>query len=494
MRNLLLYCSKIGVTPFYSRNKGWWTNWVSSIMSLGGNIVNNKQSIFEEYHPLKALTVMAVPAVMSQLITLIYNIADTWFIGMTNDPGMVAACSLVLPIYMMVIVISNLFGAGGGSLISRLLGEKNETEAKKVFAVSFYMAVGVSVIFSGLTMAFCDPLLRLLGASSVTLGYGKQYLLYAVGIGGTFNVMSMVLSNLIRSCGYSREAGIGMSLGGVINIFLDPIFMFKVFPEGQQVAGAAFATMLSNIIAFGYFVVVCFRIRKKTVISVNLKEGLPRRKSVASIFGVGVPAAVAVLLFDVSSMVANKLMANHGDTALAAYGIVTKVERLPLNIGIGICLGMIPLVAYNYSAGNFKRMKSFFNWSRVLGLGIAVICVFLYFVGSREIMRFFIGDSETITLGTAFLKARCFATPFMFLCFNMVHYFNALGKGQVSFGLAFIRQLVFNIPIMLFLNRQFGAFGLVWTQLIADMFTVIVSYIAYGIFRPKPKQNLTMEG
>lgn len=455
-------------------------------------VMNEKKKVFEEYHALKALMIMAVPAIISQLITLIYNIADTWFIGLTNNPNMVAACSLVLPIYMLSVAISNLFGTGGGSLISRLLGDKNESEAKKVFALCMWMSVISAVVFACSTMVFSDFLLNLLGASNQTREYARQYMLYVVGIGGVFNVMSMVLSNLIRSGGYSKEAGIGISMGGILNIVLDPIFMFLVFPDGMQVTGAAFATMLSNIFTFIYFVIVCVNIRKKTVISITLKHGFPAKKSIWAIFGVGVPAGISVLLFDITNMIANKRMSMHGDTALAAFGIVTKVERLPLNIGIGICMGMIPLIAYNYSAKNVKRMKQIFNCARIVGVTIAVACIIFYFSCSAAIISFFIKDAETVQLGTGFLKARCFATPFMFLCFNMVHYFNAIGRGKISFGLAIVRQVIFNIPILLFLDYSYGAYGLVWTQLIADMFTATVSYIIY--FRKKMIKEVPLYG
>ena len=449
--------------------------------------MDEKKRVFEEYPVLKSLTIMAVPAIVSQLITLVYNIADTWFIGLTDNPSMVAACSLVLPIFLLSISISNLFGTGGGSLISRLLGDKKEMEAKKVFAISIWMSLLTAVAFAGITMLFCNPLLNVLGANDQTRDYARQYLFYVVGIGGVFNVMSMVLSNLIRSVGYSKEAGIGISFGGVLNMILDPILMFWIFPDGMQVTGAAVATMLSNVITFSYFVIICIKIQKSTVIGVSLRQGLPERSSIIEIFSVGIPAGVSVLLFDIANMSANKKMAIHGDTALAAYGIVTKVERLPLNIGIGICLGMIPLIAYNYAAKNRERMKQIFNCARILGVTIAVICVIFYHSFSAAIITFFIGDAETIQLGTAFLQARCFATPFMFLCFNMVHYFNAIGRGKISFWLAVVRQIVFNIPIMLILNNRYGAYGLVWTQLIADVCTVVVSYVVYFLVTRKMK-------
>lgn len=447
--------------------------------------MDEKKRVFEEYPVLKSLAIMAVPAVVSQLITLVYNIADTWYIGLTGDPNMVAACSLVLPIFMLTNVVANIFGTGGGSLISRLLGAGEQKEAGKVFAVSLWMSVALSLVLAGGSVIFADPFLKLLGASDNTIGFAKQYLIFVVGIGGTFSVLGMVLSNLIRSIGYSKEAGLGMGIGGVLNIILDPIFMFVIFPEGKQVMGAAVATMISNIVAFLYFVFVCVKIRENPVVSINPAKGLPTAKSMASIFGIGIPAGFSVFLFDVSNMFANNRMAAHGDTFLAAYGIITKVERLPLNIGVGICIGMIPLIAYNYSSGNKKRMKAIFNCARIVGLSIAAVCVVLYYVFSAQVVEFFIKDEQTVYWGTVFLRARCFATPFMFLCFNMVNFFTAVGKGRTSFLLPVIRQLVFNIPIMLLLDKFYGAAGLVWTQLTADVCTVIVSYVIFIAFKKK---------
>ena len=199
----------------------------------------------------------------------------------------------------------------------------------------------------------------------------------------------------------------------------------------------------------------------------------------AALFSVGIPAAVSLLLFDLTNIVINKLSSMHGDIELAAIGIVLKVERLPLNIGIGICLGMIPLAAFNYSAGNFKRMKAFFSAARLAGLVVSVCCVVLYRVFAPQIIRIFISDTDTVRYGTAFLQARCFATPFMFLSFHMVHFMQAIGRGKESFWLAFIRQIVLNIPFLFLLNHFFGMNGIVWTQVTADMINVVISYIIY---------------
>ena len=198
-----------------------------------------------------------------------------------------------------------------------------------------------------------------------------------------------------------------------------------------------------------------------------------------SLFSVGIPAAMSLFLFDLTNIVINRLSSAHGDIELAAMGIVQKVERLPLNTGIGICLGMMPLVAYNYAAKDYKRMKEFFSVARTAGLAFSLICVVLYRVFAANLIHAFIADAETIRFGTEFLQARCFATPLMFLSFHMVHFMQAVDRGTVSFWLAAIRQLALNIPLLFLLNHFFGMSGIVWTQATADFLNVIASYIIH---------------
>lgn len=438
------------------------------------------KEIFETKPVPAALAKMAIPTIVSQLITLIYNIADTWFIGQTNNPYMVAASSLVLTIFLMTAALANLFGVGGGNLVVRLLGGKDEEEAKKAASLSLVMAAGASLTFSVLCFLFMDPLLRLLGASDYTIGYAKQYLTFVVVIGAVPTVLANTMSAMVRNIGHSKEAGFGLGMGGVLNVILDPIFMFVIFPDGYQVAGAAVATMLSNVITLIYFILTYQKLKGETVLSLPRRVEKIRKDSLSSLFSVGIPAAMSLLLFDLTTMVINRLAAGHGDTQLAAIGIVLKVERLPLNIGIGICLGMTPLVAYNYASKNHKRMKEFFSAARFAGLVISVMCVVFYRFCAPYIVRAFISDADTVRYGTEFLQSRCFATPFMFLSFHMVHFMQAVNRGKVSFQLAVIRQICLNIPILILLNHFFGMSGIVWTQLIADAINVVVSYIIYG--------------
>ena len=450
----------------------------------------DKTLIFEKMSIPSALATMAIPTIVSQLITLIYNIADTWFIGQTNNPYMVAASSLVLTVFLMTTALANLFGVGGGTLAVRLLGSHQEEEAGKVASLSLVMAAGASLVFSVLCLIFMNPLLRLLGASDNTIGYARQYLLFVVVIGGLPTVLSNTMSSILRNVGYSREAAFGLSMGGLLNVALDPLFMFVLMPDGYEVMGAAISTMLSNFTALGYFVVIYRRVQDNSILALPKRIEKIRKNSVKSLFSVGVPAAMGVLLFDLTNMVINRLASAHGDFQLAAIGIVLKVERLPLNIGIGICLGMVPLVAYNYAAKNHTRMRRFFSAALLAGLVVSVLSVVLYYFTAPWLIRAFIKDAATVAYGTEFLQARCFATPFMFLSFHMVHFMQAVDRGKTSFHLAVIRQICLNIPILFLMNWLFGMTGIVWTQLTADILNVIISYIIYfRVLRQLPKDE-----
>jgi putative MATE family efflux protein len=448
--------------------------------------LEEKKYLFEEDSIWHAMMVMALPAIASQLIALIYNLADTWFIGRTNDPYMVASCSLVLPVYMLTIVISNIFGVGGGTLIARLIGSGDDKEASKVSAACIWMSLITALVFSVICLFMMTPLLRFLGASDNVLSYSRQYMFFVVVCGSLPVIMSNTLSSMLRSIGLSTKASFGLSFGGVLNIILDPLFMFVILGDGKQVMGAAIATLISNIVVVIYFIFTYLKAGKNTILRVRISE-YPSLSSLKAIFGVGLPAAAGIFMFDLCNIVINRLSASYGDIELAAIGIVLKAERLPLNIGVGICMGMVPLLAYNYSSGNTERMDAFFRFARAVGLVIGIISVILYYVFAPYIMKAFIENEQTVMYGTQFLRARCFATPLMFLCFSMVHFTQAIGRGKESFILAFIRQIVFNIPLLIILNRLFNMTGIVWTQATADFFTVVISYMIY--FRVRKQEG-----
>lgn len=441
--------------------------------------MKDNKELFESMPIAAAVRKMAVPTIIGQLIVLIYSMADTFFVGRTNNPYMVAAASLILPVFNIAIPLASIAGVGGGSLISRLLGTDEKEEAKRVFNLSVYLSLAMGLIYSLVLLAFMKPILMLLGAGSETYTFAYQYALCVIVVGGVPTILSNVFSNMVRSIGNSKQAAFGVTLGGVINILLDPIFMFVILPPGMEIMGAGIATCLSNIISCIYFIVVIARLGSDSVLRLALPRALPRRTNIGMIFVVGVPAAIATLLFDMDYIVLDRLMSAYGDTALAAIGIVLKAERLPLNIGIGICQGMVPMVAYNYASGNYKRMNEISMFSLKCGVICAIISIALYEMFASYIMRFFIADTQTVALGTEFLRIRCLATLFMFMSFYHVHLFNGYGRGREALFLGVMRWAVFNIPMLFALNHIFGMYGLVWSQLTADILTVALSFAVH---------------
>lgn len=441
--------------------------------------------IFERMPVARAVRTMAVPTVISQLIVLIYNMADTFFIGHTNNPYMVAGSSLILPIFNITLSLSGLAGVGGGMLVSRLLGKKQMEEARRVYSFSVYLGAALAALFSIGTLVFMRPLMRLLGAGDDTFQYASCYAFFVIVCGGVPTVLSNTLAALIRSVGESKKAGFGITMGGLVNIALDPLFMFVLLPDGMEIVGAGAATCLSNCIACVYFIVVLFRMKKDTVLRLCPPFQFPAGHSLAEIFIVGVPSSIATLLFDLDYIVIDRLMSGYNDIALAAVGIVLKVERLPLNIGIGICQGMSPIIAYNYSAKNYQRMNDTKRYSMRLGLICAAVSVALYELFAGPIMHIFIGDAQTVALGTSFLRIRVLATPLMFLSFFHVHLFNGFGEGWHALFLGVMRWAVFNIPMLFLLDRLIGIYGIVWSQTAADILTVALSFAVYHRYERK---------
>ena len=438
------------------------------------------KTIFESLPVGKALYEMALPTIFGQIIILIYNMADTFFLGRTNDPCMVAGVSLLLPVFNISLSLAGLTGAGGGSLIARLLGEKREDEAKKAASFSFWLALGIAAAFSLGMLAFLSPVLRLLGASDDTFRYARQYAFCVIVLGGTPTVLTNVLSNLIRSVGLSRQAGLGVTMGGLINIALDPLFMFVLLPKGSEVLGVGIATLLSNCISCGYFLLVYRGVRHSAALSLSVKIGLPEKSSIRSVFNVGIPSAVTTLLFDIDYIVIDRLMAGYGDIALAAVGIVLKAERLPLNVGVGLCQGMLPLVAYHFAGGNHQRMRRTIRLALFTGLIVGAVSISLYEIFAGDILRLFIRDAQTVALGSAFLRVRCLATPLMFMSFFTVYVFQGFGEGNRALFLGAVRWLAFNIPMLFLLNALFGRNGIVWAQVSADVLTVLLSFCVYS--------------
>lgn len=429
----------------------------------------SKDDLFAKVPVAQALFTMAVPTIISQIINLIYNVVDAFFIGRTGNSYMMAATSVTLTMVMMTVALSNLFGIGGGSQVARLMGRKKENDAKCVSAFSFYGAICIALLYSLLVFIFLDPLLRTLGASDATIGYAHNYALIVIVLGSLPSILSQALAHLLRNTGFSSKASFGLSMGGILNCFLDPLFMFVILPKGNEVTGAAIATTISNVISCLYLLYAFMNAKKEAPLSYRFTDaGKISSDNIRAVFTVGVPSALLTGLFDLANICVNIIASSHSDLVLAGMGIVMKVERIPNAINIGICQGMLPIVAYNYSSGNRKRMKDTINTARLSGLIISFLSIIFFQIFANDAAKLFLStkgsDAETAlkTIGYAalFLRIRCLASPVQLLNYHTSYCMQAMGKGKETLLHAFVRELLMYIPMMFILDRLFGETGL----------------------------------
>ncbi|MBQ7565622.1 MAG: cation transporter [Oscillospiraceae bacterium] len=437
----------------------------------------DKRELFERTPVLRAITTMAIPTIISQLINLIYNTVDAIFIGRTGNPYMVASVSLAFTLFMMTISFGNLFGIGGGSLIARLIGRREEENARAVSAFSVFGAIAISLLYSLLIGVFLEPILNFLGASPETLGFAKDYTFYVVILGSVPVVLAMTLSHLLRNTGYATQASLGLSGGGILNIFLDWLLITKVFPTEKAVMAAALATLLSNVAACIYLLCMTTYLRKRATLSLNPRRIREVQKNdLKELFTVGVPSAILTALYDVGNIFLNRLAAAHGDFELAAMGIVMKAERLPNAVNIGLCQGMLPIVAFNYAAKNRERMHDVIRTARKLGLIVALVSVALIELLAAYIVRIFFnttaGDAAAAaaTLGFAvtFLRIRCLASPLQFLNYHSSFCMQAMGDGRDTLIHAVTRILLIYVPSMYLMDALLGVNGLAWATLVGE--------------------------
>ena len=441
--------------------------------------VQNRE-LFETMPVPKALLTLALPTIASQLITMIYNLSDTFFIGLTEDPYKVAASSLSFSMFFFIHALAALWSVGGSTLISRLLGRREPEEAKTVCTVSLTGAALLTLLYCLACLIFMEPLLRLMGASDNTIGYACDYTVWATVIGGVPCCLNVVLANMLRSEGHAKNAAFGLGLGSILNIAFDPLLMFVLLPKGMEIVGASVATMFSNYVSLAYFAVVLIRLRRTDSVLVVDPRSLPRgMKHLREILSVGIPSALMASLSSISAMLVNVMVSGYGDIPLAALGIVKKIDMLPMNISSGFNMAMVPLVAYNYAAGNYRRMNDTIRFARRCCVLFAVFCIVFFELFPGLMVGIFIREPETFAVGVRLLRICCLAIPMMLVTFIVNHTFQATGMGKQSLLLSCARQGFICIPLMFLLRALFGMYGIVAAQPAADFLTMCIALILY---------------
>ena len=442
-----------------------------------------KSELFERTSIPRAVLTLSIPTVLSSLVMVLYNLADTYFVGMLQDPIQNSAVTLAAPVLLAFNAVNNLFGVGSSSMMSRALGAKDYDTVRRSSAFGFWCALVCGVLFSVLVTAFRAPLLTLLGADPETTAATAQYLLWTTTFGAAPAILNVVMAYLVRSEGATLHASIGTMSGCLLNIVLDPIF---ILPWGLNMgaAGAGCATFLSNCFACLYFFVLLFVRRRKTFVCVHPAMARPRREIVKGVFGVGIPASIQNLLNVTGMTVLNNFTAGFGPDAIAAMGISYKINMIPMYISLGISQGLMPLVSYNYGSGNVPRLKKAVLFTAKLSLSFMIVVSVCYFFASGTLIGLFMKTDAVVAYGSRFLRCMCVAQPFLCMDFLAVNVFQACGLGQYSLLFAILRKIVLEIPALYILNYFDPLYGLASAQTVAEVVlaTAAVAILVY-LFR-----------
>lgn len=439
----------------------------------------NKTALFENIPIPRAVAKLAVPTILSSLVMVIYNLADTYFVGMINDPIQNAAVTLAAPVLLAFNAVNNLFGVGTSSMMSRALGRKDYDTVYKSSAFGFYCALLSGLIFSLACTVFKMPLLRLLGADADTLAATSDYMMWTVNFGAVPAILNVVMAYMVRSEGSSLHASVGTMSGCLLNMILDPVF---ILPWGLNMgaAGAGLATFLSNCVAFLYFLVLVFVRRKKTFVCILPQKFCLRKEIVLGICGVGIPASIQNLLNVTGMTILNNFTAGFGADAVAAMGITQKINMVPMNIAMGLSQGIMPLVSYNYSSGNHRRMKDTILFTAKVCLGFIVVVVAGYYIGAGPLITMFMDNEVIVAYGSRFLRGFCIGLPFLCMDFLAVGVFQAVGMGKEALLFAIMRKILLEIPAIYILNTLFPLYGLAYTQFSAEVVLAAAAVIVLG--------------
>ena len=418
--------------------------------------------LFEKVPVPKAVATMAVPTMISMLVVVIYNMADTFFIGQTQDPLQVAAVSLATPVFMIFMALGNLFGIGGSSAISRALGEKHKDRAWHISSFCCYGALGLGVIVAVCSVLGMEGILGLIGASENTIGFARKYLLI-ISIGAPTILFSTAFANILRGEGAARESMVGNLLGTIVNI-------------------------AACLFYLQYF------LRKKSTLSISWKYFKVGEGIAKSVVAIGIPASLNNILMSFANIILNQALVGYGDTPVAAMGVALKSNMLVVLLQIGLCVGIQPLIGYNYGAGNKKRLMQVFKFTGIVSVIMGTILTLFMMVARKSLVQVFINDAQVITYGIQMVIALQLSAPFLGILFLCINTIQGMGKAIPSLLLTVCRQGLIFIPLIFILNHMFGLEGVIYAQPAADYLSIVVAIlICTHLFRNMEHRNESVE-
>ncbi len=437
--------------------------------------MENKKSmeLFSNAPISQAVFKNALPAMAAMLMVLVYNLADTFFIGQTHDALQVAAVSLATPVFLIFMAVGTMFGIGGTSVISRAMGEGRIEYAKKVCSFCMWGCVIVGVVMSACMLIFIDSILSLVGASADTWNMAKTYLMIVVCC-GPFVLISNCYSNVVRTEGESAKAMMGTLIGNLLNVVLDPILILGF---GWNIAGAAIATVIGNVIGAGYY--IAYFVRGKSSLSISLKDFTVKNKVASAVLAIGVPAALGSVLMSVSQIIINSQMAEYGDMAIAAMGVAMKVVTITGMVCMGLGQGIQPILGYCVGAKLWDRFKKVLRFSLVFAFLLSVVLTGICYLFTNQIVSAFLTDTTAFGYAVQFARI-LLTTSFLFGVFYVLtNALQAMGAGAAALVINVSRQGIIFIPALFILKAVMGMTGLVWAQPVADVVSLVIAYVLY---------------
>lgn len=434
-------------------------------------------TVFEEQNISKAIMRMGLPAMLGQLTTLIYNIADTFFVSLTKEPAMIAAVTLCTPILLIIMSVASVFGMGGNSVIARLLGEEKNKEVRSTLNFCLYaMAIaGIVILLAG--FLFMEPIARISGADAENMAYTCDYLKY-IFIGAPFIILSNGLVHLFRSLGFIKESTIGLALGNSVNIIFD--FVFIVLLD-RGTAGAALATSFGFFCSTVYYLVCMIQARRKGnyLVSLSVKDFAPSKKMVRSVVSIGIPGALITVLLSVSNIILNNYIGLYGSNAVASYGIAYKVDMVPIMLSVGLSQGVAPLAGYYYGAGKKERMAQTVKTSTIYGILLGAVFLAVFWLFGTKLASVFLHDEQLIHQTGYFISILGLSAPMLGIINMVTSYFQALGFAVKSLLITIMRNVVLFIPAVVILNNLWKLDGVIAAQPVVETALAIICIVMY---------------
>ena len=417
----------------------------------------------------KIIPEMALPTIISFIISSIYNLADTYFVSSIGTNA-TAAVSVNSSLDHLIMMVGSMFAVGATSYASRLLGAGDKKTANETVSTAFIMAAAFGLLVLALGEIFMHPLVRLLGATPTCEQYSVDYATYVL-LAAPFMSCSFVMNQCLRGEGNALYSMFGMGFGGILNCFLDPIFIFRM---GLGVAGASMATAISKLVSFG--ILIAPYLRKKTIITLSVKYFRPIKKTMTEIISMGSSALFRNLFNVVSAIILNNLAGRISDSVLAGIGVCNKVMMFPFGIILGYGMGFQPVAGYNWGAKDYKRVREGYRFANRSGVGLAVVMAGLIAIFAKPLIGVFTEtDAEMMRIGALAIRLQCLAMPVhcWVMIVNMLA--NGLGKAKEAFLLATSRQGTCFLPVVFPMALIFGAIGVASAQAVADVVSLALA-------------------